>query len=314
MDFKHNDLTIGSLTTGLAAVLLNYSSFALAVENADSVQVSQESAAETVSEPVAVDSNNSQDGGSRDAGFKIGESSFRFPSWPDKTVSSAKDIPPPPPLGPYMSSALNADQSEKPAFAVTMPAPDMGAAAPMTTFSPDIPWPGDDAEPVKRWQPDDGYHFVAPGFMAPQPFIQRYAPANAPAAYAPDRFAHVQPSRNRADTQAGRAPNPAAFMQPPHPMMAMPNGRQAATHPVAGGQQMRNMRQSYSAPVMQRRAPPVMQNRPQNGSMTGMNHSANKPVYRGPAYNTFQSPAGRFQGMPPRWPSAPNVRNGNPQG
>ncbi|HHJ80603.1 MAG TPA: hypothetical protein ENJ65_03115, partial [Candidatus Tenderia electrophaga] len=60
MDFKHNDLTIGSLTTGLAAVLLNYSSFALAVENADSVQVSQESAAETVSEPVAVDSNNSQ--------------------------------------------------------------------------------------------------------------------------------------------------------------------------------------------------------------------------------------------------------------
>ena len=104
---------------------------------------------------------------------------YRFPDWPQRLQITKKQIIPPPPPGPYMSSALsdysvrapsfgsdaNNYEQQKPAYRHRMP------AAPMDMFSPDIPWPENlrqakhkhKHQAPNRWMPPDtGYQYVKP--------------------------------------------------------------------------------------------------------------------------------------------------------
>ena len=108
---------------------------------------------------------------------------FRFPDWPERPQLNRREVPPPPP-GPYMSSALSdlsvkglsfgrdsdSDQENKPA---TESDP---SNIPMETFSPDWPWPDNAYKKHKhdcapncpvngsptRWMPENGYQYVEP--------------------------------------------------------------------------------------------------------------------------------------------------------
>lgn len=90
-----------------------------------------------------------------------------FPKWPDKGPIRKERVPPPPP-GPYMSSALSEYSFEGPSFASKLSDPDEPEAAPdkagvsMQLFSPDVPWPSNDSAP-HRWEPKNGYQYVEPG-------------------------------------------------------------------------------------------------------------------------------------------------------
>ncbi|MCK4833217.1 MAG: hypothetical protein KAT12_00530, partial [Gammaproteobacteria bacterium] len=77
-----------------------------------------------------------------------GKQHFNFPRWPQRQKAVREIIPPPPP-GPYMSSALSDYSVRAPSFGRDMnkdvkPNPArMRDSAPvsMDDFSPDIPWP-----------------------------------------------------------------------------------------------------------------------------------------------------------------------------
>lgn len=87
-----------------------------------------------------------------------------FPRWPERRHEKRERLPPPPP-GPYMSSALALDGSavsnspfsrdESPA---KVPAQ---SNVSKSTFSPDTPWPSNSHSP-HRWKPEAGYHYVQP--------------------------------------------------------------------------------------------------------------------------------------------------------
>ncbi len=219
MQFKHTCLA-------LAAVLAATSSssvFAIDVEQSEPAVEHEAVAAEEQiqqglgnSSQIDGDSNSGvEDGGSRKAGFSMGDKSFRFPAWPDKKPAAVKDVPPPPPLGPYMSSALNAEQGQQPKFGsiMSMPVPAIDDT-PMTAFSPDLPWPGDNRQQANRWLPEDGYQFVAPGFSAPlvnRPFVNRAGDA-----------AGGHPQSN---TRAYRLPLPVRPQMPVRTSMMPPQSR-----------------------------------------------------------------------------------------
>ncbi len=87
-----------------------------------------------------------------------------FPRWPERRHEKRERLPPPPP-GPYMSSALALDGS------VVSNSPFSGdqslakvpakASVSKSTFSPDISWPSNSHSP-HRWKPEAGYHYVQP--------------------------------------------------------------------------------------------------------------------------------------------------------
>lgn len=93
---------------------------------------------------------------------------YSFPRFPARKQVHREVIPPAPP-GPYMSSALNRFSTDGTAFsrneskpAIRMNSPNMS----MQAFSPDVAWPSYHNSP-QRWQPEDGYHFVEPSAMMP---------------------------------------------------------------------------------------------------------------------------------------------------
>jgi len=72
---------------------------------------------------------------------------YRFPHWP-RHMQSGKTVIPPPPPGPYKSSALNDYSVSAPAAPVKRSVQqqpqlmrDDSASMPMDMFSPDVPWP-----------------------------------------------------------------------------------------------------------------------------------------------------------------------------
>lgn len=88
---------------------------------------------------------------------------YSFPQWPERKQVTREVIPPAPP-GPYMSSALShfstagttfSRRADKPV--ARMRSPEM----PMQAFSPDLAWPSQLASP-QRWIPENGYQFVDP--------------------------------------------------------------------------------------------------------------------------------------------------------
>lgn len=127
--------------------------------------------------------------------FDDGQMRYSFPQWPLRKQVVREMIPPPPP-GPYMSTALN-DFSVK-GFSFRRDFDRYKSSEELTTgnaefnsnatersmdiFSPDRPWPEYSSstysrhdERPRRWQPENGEHYVRP---AAQPPWQAPAPYN----------------------------------------------------------------------------------------------------------------------------------------
>lgn len=92
--------------------------------------------------------------------------------------STSKEMIPPPPPGPYMSSALSDFSVKAPSFGRAYNKPVYrhdSSFIPMDVFSPDIPWPnnlrGNKNRNVDRWMPENGYRYVQP-----QPMRNNAAP------------------------------------------------------------------------------------------------------------------------------------------
>lgn len=94
------------------------------------------------------------------------QQAFSFPGWPDRGNMKQERIPPPPP-GPYMSSALSGSSVEGLSFArehraARRPEPPR-VRKPMEKFSPDISWPSsNNSRSPDRWKPETGYSYVKP--------------------------------------------------------------------------------------------------------------------------------------------------------
>jgi hypothetical protein len=92
---------------------------------------------------------------------------YQYPHWPKRQYQQREMVPPPPP-GPYMSTALSDYSVKGPAFSRYQSArdDDRDAARRMPgieMYSPDREWPelrpGNDWRPKNHWEPKDGYHF-----------------------------------------------------------------------------------------------------------------------------------------------------------
>lgn len=105
---------------------------------------------------------------------------FSFPRWPERQQVNREVIPPAPP-GPYMSSALSGSSINGASFAAdNKPAikPE-SSSLPMEAFGPDIPWPSKSKTP-DRWEPENGYNYVKPAVNT-QPYTAM--PYNMPPNY-----------------------------------------------------------------------------------------------------------------------------------
>ena len=124
---------------------------------------------------------------------------FRFPNWPERPQLNRRVVPPPPP-GPYMSSALSDLSVKGLAFGRNSdsdlennPATESDPSnIPMETFSPDRPWPEHAYKKHKhdcapdcpvngsptRWMPESGYQYVQPRVQKESdPVMQNRVPA-----------------------------------------------------------------------------------------------------------------------------------------
>lgn len=100
---------------------------------------------------------------------------YKFPRWPQRQQQIRQRIPPPPP-GPYMSTALSDHSIGGLTFgrdtnkAETNRPVDRNRFGPsnmsMDMFSPDRPWPdhlrSNTTNSPNRWLPETGYHYVKP--------------------------------------------------------------------------------------------------------------------------------------------------------
>ena len=104
---------------------------------------------------------------------------YIFPDWPERKQPNRQAVPPPPP-GPYMSSALSDFSVRGPSFGSNPGPSELNKAAsssdpsdvPMETFSPDRPWIdhaykkhkyNSDCPPAcspVRWMPENGYQYA----------------------------------------------------------------------------------------------------------------------------------------------------------
>jgi len=93
---------------------------------------------------------------------------YHFPQWPQRKQAKKEILPPPPP-GPYMSTALSGKSIKAPSFSKQATKRSMAfdsSDITMDTFSPDIPWPKNLTAPSpSRWMPDNGYQYVQPRAM-----------------------------------------------------------------------------------------------------------------------------------------------------
>jgi hypothetical protein len=123
--------------------------------------------------------------------------------WPDYQPIN-KDLTPPPPPGPYMSTALSDHTVKRRPFGQRKNKPVRGSvpsAMPMDMYSPDRPWP-DNLRPPKHWAPENGNHYVSPAV--------RNKPS--PAAAHPAAAHNMSPNRPPGDGYGYRS---APVMNPP---------------------------------------------------------------------------------------------------
>jgi hypothetical protein len=170
-----------------------------------------EAAAESASEAVAATDVKEQ------------QRRYSFPRFPAHKQVHRDMIPPAPP-GPYMSSALNRFSTDGTTFSRNKNKPAIRinpSNMSMQAFSPDVAWPSYQNSP-QRWQPEDGYRFVEPSAMMPfnslsnhssykkrPKFTPQVAPSMKPAVRPPVRPpAGANPQRQRyQNNNAGRSYN-----------------------------------------------------------------------------------------------------------
>ncbi len=152
---------------------------------------------------------------------------MKFPPWPPRQSFNHNMLPPPPP-GPYMSTALSntptkVPVSNRPVYLppVMHSPPVMNEGAePMAMFSPDRPWPGDR---VRQWKPENGgYHYAGSAFPPQYPPVKEngyrpYQPALPPRfVRSPGRMHTRMPSsRHRYNGSAMMQPGMPPRFQPP---------------------------------------------------------------------------------------------------
>ncbi len=175
----------GVRSATLSILLLSYSAAVVAeATEAEKGAGVGETAAVIETNPTASDDMRNE---SRRVENRRLENRFSYPRWPERSLPKREIIPPPPP-GPYMSTALNRFSLEGPSFDRSEisrpPRRSIAAIEPADTrvpaFSADMPWPDDpgsnNSTPLRRWEPDKGYHFVdeseKPGPAAPAYYRQ----------------------------------------------------------------------------------------------------------------------------------------------
>ena len=203
---------------------------------------------------------------------------FNFPRWPAREQASREVMPPAPP-GPYMSSALSPFSMTGPAFsrdanqtAIRMRSTEM----PMKAFSPDIPWPGNLDSP-QRWLPENGYTFVNPALQnSPYPVAP---PQRSSSYYRQQRGSEVYGRMTQ-----GRMPQQMPSMRPPaRAVTGVNQGGRPATARAVRNPQRSDMQNSND-------------NRRYNSANTArVNPSRGNPSYaaQGPAYRVPSPPTPR---------------------
>ncbi len=159
---------------------------------------------------------------------------MKFPPWPPRQSFNHSMLPPPPP-GPYMSTALSNTPMQvpvpnrpiySPPIMRSPPVMNKGAE-PMAMFSPDRPWPGDR---VRQWKPENGrYHYARPAFPPQYPPVKEngyrsYQPALPPRfVRPPDRMnTRMQSSRHMYNGPAMMQPGmPPRFRPPVYPTVPL---------------------------------------------------------------------------------------------
>lgn len=209
------------------------------------VQVQASDAPEAADEP-AVDSGSEEQ-----------QRKFSFPRWPERQQVNREVIPPAPP-GPYMSSALSNFSVEGPAFArdINKPAIKMSSSdVPMEAFSPDTPWPSNIESP-QQWKPENGYRFVEPVVRKKSYPVMLY-----------DRPSKYNNGYNRRPVMSGRGLHASPYMR-------------SSAEPSTGVNQARSYsRRPYAL------SPNNGSGRSPDRSNAAMNNSENQsrhPAYRAP--------------------------------
>lgn len=114
--------------------------------------------------------------GENSAAVAATQQPYGFPAWPQRPQFKKEVVPPPPP-GPYMSSALNDYSFKRPTFGDEPLQSEQAQPAnrnstinsAMDMFSPDVPWPDTRQGEVQRsgrWMPENGYQYVNPAHDA----------------------------------------------------------------------------------------------------------------------------------------------------
>ncbi len=152
---------------------------------------------------------------------------YYLPRWPEQRKVLKERVPPPPP-GPYMSSALSGSSVDGLSFAsANKPAVKFESpGSPMEAFSPDIPWHSNSKSP-SRWKPENGYSYVKPPVQKqPYPTL----PYNMPPNY---NYGYSAPVMNWPGTAR---PNAYARSRPVVNNSAMQSRQPArrATYPATG--------------------------------------------------------------------------------
>jgi hypothetical protein len=238
--YKPEKLKVSMLKTGLFILLLTQSMMLQAEAESGTVP---EQAAES-----AVDSGNDQQltaQSQQASNQQMGKMHRNFPRWPERAQAHKELIPPPPP-GPYMSTALNDHSVQGRSFGAGLNKPPVHhfdpSAVPMDMYSPDRPWP-DNLRPSNHWMPDKGYHFASPSVhKKPYPATAPNMPVHSNYGYRPGPAINPPGNWPTMNTSGSRwMPSMGSGYRNPYPgntysgnlYPARPNGYQSGGYPPA---------------------------------------------------------------------------------
>jgi len=159
---------------------------------------------------------------------------FQLPGWPERRMVEHQERVPPPPPGPYMSTALSGSSVKGFSF-VPVNKPAIKLASPdsrMQAFSPDIPWQSNSNSPG-RWKPENGYSYVKPPVERQSYPVMTY---NMPPNY---NYGYRAPVMNRPDTA-----RPNAYVPNAHPQ----NGGYTRSRTVMNNSAMQSRQTARRAP------------------------------------------------------------------
>lgn len=169
---------------------------------------------------------------------------YKFPQWPDREQLVKERVPPPPP-GPYMSTALSDFTVKGAVFKLDIEKyesgrelrpgsnhkaqqaeskSDLAGKQAMDVFSPDRPWPkssgSGSAYTPDRWLPENGYRFVSPEAYRQLQAETPYRRARMPVSGFPPNMSGSVP---RWQPDMRRAPGGTNYAAPPYSQNYPPN-------------------------------------------------------------------------------------------